>query len=293
MTNLITLLLVTLSSQAPVDGGSTRSVADAKSEFKRWVDFYTQQAVEYRISVGDRAQHPLELQRTPVLEYSNPVRTTDQHGTVYVWTREGRPEAIGSIWSTVESEEAAARDERHVSHEFQSLSDEPLQGRHPEWMGQKGLVPEWKTGQPGIEWKRLSSDAGVLKMSAARLREMKRLVAAFSARIIESNAETSSDLRLLSKPLIRYASPSAGVVDGGLFAFVQATDPELLLLIELRDSDNGPQWYHAAARFTNRPLKLLHDDQTVWSCGEGQAFAGDQPYFLYWGVVRHRIKLGR
>jgi hypothetical protein len=45
------------------------------------------------------------------------------------------------------------------------------------------------------------------------------------------------ELRLLPKPLYRYASRSQKVLDGALFAYVwtRGTDPEWLLLLEARD----------------------------------------------------------
>jgi hypothetical protein len=46
-------------------------------------------ATKYEIRVGDDDK-PLELQREPVLRWSNPDRG-EVHGNVFLWTREGRP----------------------------------------------------------------------------------------------------------------------------------------------------------------------------------------------------------
>jgi hypothetical protein len=45
-----------------------------------------------------------------------------------------------------------------------------------------------------------------------------------------------------------------------------ATDPELFLLIEARDTDAGPAWHYAAARFTTLALQLTHQEREVWQC---------------------------
>jgi hypothetical protein len=253
-----------------------------KGSFKRWGEFYTEQAAQYEFSL-DPAERRLKLEATPVLQYSNPVRPTDQHGAVYVWTLDGRPEVIGSIWSSEDAKDASLR---VVTHEFQSLSLEPIVSQHPPRSGRMGQIPDWKTSAAGIELQILPDAAAAAKSAPGRLSQMRRLAAEFSAQITGSEVEAASGLRLLTNPLMRYASKSAKVLDGGLFAFVQATDPELLLLIELRETEDGPRWHYAAARFTNRPLVLTRGERKLWECQRGEDYVGHNPYFLYLGVGR-------
>jgi hypothetical protein len=288
MTMCWALPLLVLMGQVGGESAAAQDAAQEKSSFKRWVEIYTQQAAEYEISIGSSADRRLELQTKPVLEYSNPVRPTDQHGTVYVWTSDGRPEAIGSMWSSLDR---ANSGQRELSHEFQSLSLEPIASRHPRRTGRKGVVPDWETRDAGVELHLLPEADASAKSATTRLAQMRRLAAEFSASITVSDVEAASDLRLLTQPLLRYSSKSAGVVDGGLFAFVLATDPELLLLIELRETKEGPRWHYAAARFTNRPLQLLHNKREVWSCTKAEPYVGTNPYFLYWGAGRHSSTL--
>ena len=42
------------------------------------------------------------------------------------------------------------------------------------------------------------------------------------------------------------------------------TDPELLLVIEARRTDQDTRWYYAPARFTNREVWLKYRDKEVW-----------------------------
>jgi hypothetical protein len=188
------------------------------------------------------------------------------------------------MWSSLDPKDAR---QRVISHEFQSLSLDPIVSKHAQRTGRQGPVPDWKTSDAGIEWQPLPGAAAAAKTAAARLTQMRRLAAEFSAKITVSDVEGAGGLRLLTQPLLRYSSQSAGVADGGLFAFVLATDPELLLLIELRETKQGPRWHYAAARFTNRPLQLVRGKREVWSCKKAEAFVGRNPYFLYWGVGRH------
>src|SRR4051812_13774125 len=70
-------------------------------------------AAEYEIKVGDdEKEKPLDLLREPVLKWSNPERG-EVHGNVFLWTRDGRPLVVGSLykWFTTYT---------HMSHEFQS-----------------------------------------------------------------------------------------------------------------------------------------------------------------------------
>jgi hypothetical protein len=281
-TMTIVQLMILLGQVFAAPGAAEADAPVEKGSFKRWLDYYTEQAAEYEFSVGP-AERRVELQATPVLQYSNPVRPTDQHGAVYVWTLDGRPEVVGSIWS---SEDAKDPGLRGVAHEFQSLSLDSIVSEHPPRTGRKGPVPDWKTSAAGIELQVLPDAPAAAKSAPGRLSQMRRLAAGFSAQITKSDVESAGGLRLLTNPLLRYSSDSAKVLDGGLFAFVQATDPELLLLIELRETKDGPRWQYAAARFTNRPLLLTRGDRKLWTCEKAEAYVGHNPYFLYWGVGR-------
>jgi hypothetical protein len=72
------------------------------------------------------------------------------------------------------------------------------------------------------------------------------------------------ELRLLPKPIYRYEAPQADAADGALFAFVQATDPEVLLLIDVRNRDGAPAWHYALARMSRVNLRAEHKDRVVW-----------------------------
>lgn len=264
------------SQQGPVDA--------ERAGLERWKEFYAAEAAEYELFIQDQPPRKLKLETPPLMTYTNPVRTGAQHGAIYVWTLDGRPEAIASFWSTDVAGNSALRD---VTHEFQSLSLGPLGSRHAARVGSKGPVPDWKLDRPGVELHLLAGAPTPAGSAPARLVQMRRLAQNFSAKITANNKETTSDLRLLPQPLMRYSSHSAEVIDGALFAFVQATDPELILMIESRKTADGPRWHYSAARFTNRPLQLKQGEREVWSCDATEGYDGSQPYFIYWSVSRH------
>lgn len=256
-----------------------------QGDFQHWLDFYTAEAAKYEFFVDGRDDAPLTLEPAPIFHYSNPVRSADQHGALFVWTRNGRPEVIGSIWSSVPAGADASL--RGVSHEFHSLSTSGITSHHAPRVARRGPVPDWQTTDPGIEWQPVDGAAPPAAMPALRLIQMKRLAAEFTARIETSDVERRDTLRLVTQPLFRYAGEAAGLNDGALFAFVQATDPELLLLIEARSTRDGPRWHYAAARFAHLPLSLSRRDQDVWSCEKGEPYVSGNPYFMYWRVTEY------
>jgi hypothetical protein len=91
----------------------------------------------------------------------------------------------------------------------------------------------------------------------------------FDARVADSRLDAASEvereLRALAQPIYRYASPDAGIVDAGMFAFAIGTDPEALLLLECRaDKQGGNAWYYALARMNRDGLEVTLDDETIW-----------------------------
>jgi hypothetical protein len=276
-----TLLILTVALIGAEDDATDKT-------FAPWLQFYRAAAAEYRMEVLDAGRpRALELRPEPILHYSNPQRSGDQHGAVYVWTDRGRPMVIGSIWSSIPADD---REHRHVTDEFQSLAAMPLRSEHAPRVGRKGPVPNWSSEQPGIAWTSFGAQPAPAATAPGRLLQMRQLAGEFEAEIADSQVETGNRLRLLPQPLYRYPADAAGVVDGALFAFVQATDPEVLLLVEApRDAADEP-WRFAVTRFTNRPLVVRRGEKEIWSCPKAEAYVGDQPYFLYWGVAKAGVE---
>jgi hypothetical protein len=72
--------------------------------------------------------------------------------------------------------------------------------------------------------------------------------------------------RLLTQPLDRYSDPEAGLLDGVLFAFVGATNPNGLLILEAWSEGAGIRtWRYALARQSNFEEAALIDGKPVWS----------------------------
>jgi hypothetical protein len=210
-------------------------------------------AAEYEFRIG-KDDKPLELVRESRLKWSNPA-ASDVQGNLFVWTRDGRPLVVGCFmrWFSTRSV---------MQHEFHSLAEEPLKAKfHGD--------PVWATNQAGLKFADIPGAPAPAAGEAQRLLQLRKLAKEFSATAKYRKAPDDTELRLLTQPLHRYAAPKQGVVNGGLFAFVRGTDPELFVLVEARGKDTATaRWQFAAARMTNMAeLRLRHQDRQVWEAG--------------------------
>lgn len=212
-------------------------------------------AEEYEFRLGkDKKDKPLELEREPKLKFSNPANS-DIQGCVFVWTREGRPLVVGSFHKWFSRQAATT----HWQHEFHSLAEGPLRATfHGD--------PVWTTEEAGVEFAAVPDAAAPAANKTQRSLQLRQLGKEFSATAHYENAPSDMELRLLPRPIHSYAAPKQGILEGGLFAFVRSTDPELFLLIEARGKDAATAgWKFAAVRMTNAAdLRLRHQKKQVW-----------------------------
>jgi hypothetical protein len=190
-----------------------------------------------------------KLLTEPVLRWSNPA-VGEIHGNVFLWTVNNRPAVVGSLykWFTPHT---------HTSHEFHSLAETPLLGRY------EG-ADVWRTREPGLRFLPLDDAPPPGAAAAQRLLQMRRLASQFSVTKIERDG-SQQELRLLSQPIYRYSASKDHIQEGGLFVFVQGTDPEVFLLLEARGPGDAAQWLFAAARMNGVGFQLRRRDQEIWS----------------------------
>jgi hypothetical protein len=237
-------LVLLLGADEPVD-----------SLAKQMLPIYVKEAAEYSMAVESAPKRELELKKEPVFEWSNPVRNGLQQGVVFLWLRDGRPAALGCVFSQPD----ARLPGRKVIHEFHALDPEKLVVSRP------NALNEWKP-QAGLERKELPDAGAPAATPGARLVQMRRLAQEFTGHELDRDG-TRWELRLLPAPLYRYPAAQAGVVDGALFTLVSnaGTDPEVLLLLEARQEGGKLRWEYALGRFSNRSLFVRRKDKDVWA----------------------------
>lgn len=238
-----------------------------KAVREKWQQIYQKIAASIEMRRGEAA---LALEKTPLLFYTNPVRMNQQHGSIFLWTQNGRPAVFGSIWSAVNRNDASIR---FVTHEFHSLVDTP------DISASKTGATVWSSGEAGIAWQPLADSPAPASTRPARLVQLRQLARRLSARI---TAEEAGDLRLLTNPLYRYPEQTAGALDGALFAFCLATDPELIVLIEADTSAKTPAYRASFARFGNLAMEVKDGEKPLWTCERGAPGKSEGKYYLRW-----------
>ena len=243
---MLILLLPALLGQPPnaVEGGTIDPAARLKRDRLR--EIYLDDAASYLIHRDPGHEQKVALRREPVYVWTNPVQTSGQDGHVFVWTYGGRPEVIGTVFST------PLVGPRRVIHELHSLSLATLDVDRPGATG-------WKPLAPGIGLKPLNGAPAPARSAPQRLAQLRALGREFAASATDSGGKVW-ELRLLPQPLYRYESTDPEVLDGALFAMVSSagTDPELILVIEARKTPGRAEatWQFGAARFSDMGLKL-------------------------------------
>ncbi len=235
--------LVYCQEPKPATDGSTGA-----EKGSRQLDEMKREAAEYRMTLDGNPPRPLALKPEPVLHWTNPLRKTND-GAVFLWVADGRPEVVASFYQ-YRREGVLAED-----HEFQSVAFSPLRATRE---GQEVWFPR----TPGITLTPFPDAPAPAASASARLRQMRLLAAQLRAFIDFKKDPT--ELRLLTKELYRYETQRSDLIDGALFAFVQTTDPEVLLLFEAKPADGKVTWHYGIARMSMVNLRVDHKGQTVW-----------------------------
>src|SRR5262245_5236790 len=223
---------------------------------KQMLPVYVREISEYTMAVESAPKKALALTKEPIFEWSNPVREGLQQGVVYLWLREdGRPAVLGCIFSEPEGRLKG----RKVIHEFHALDSEKLLVNRP------NALNEWKP-QAGLERKDLLDSPAPATTAGARLVQMRRLAQEFTGHEVDREGKRW-ELRLLPAPLYRYPAARSGVVDGALFTLVSnaGTDPEVLLLIEAKETDGKLRWQFACGRFSTPSLYPQPKGTEIWT----------------------------
>lgn len=199
-------------------------------------------------AIGEQPEGPV-LSRVahPILRFSDPVRRHPD-GALWLWTDQGAPAVILCTF-------IAENSESQWMYELTSLTDRALViGETPKW--------SWRPRGQQREWLQLPGEAP--SGAAARLQQFRTLAREFEAS--ETWRGETTPLRLLPTPLYRYGSEEDTVVDGVLFTLAHGTNPEILIQIEARRSDEGNlRWFAAFAPLSAAELQVKRGAETVWT----------------------------
>jgi hypothetical protein len=224
-------------------------------------------ASRYEVAAGKEGETKLGLTAEPLLRWSNPERGGID-GCLYFFTDNDRPQAALTIYPT--------NDGKAWNHEFQSLAERELVAK------KKGTVV-WAPDQPGLEFKPLPKAPAPADSAGGRLVQLRALADRFSATVTFRGDK--STLRRLAAPVYRYGEQKRDPLDGAVFVFAQATDPEILLLLEARVSGGTAQWHYALARQTMWIVEVDLDGRQVWAVEKWDR-ATAKPQQTYFDIAR-------
>ncbi|HLJ10631.1 MAG TPA: hypothetical protein VKU82_05550 [Planctomycetaceae bacterium] len=259
---LILLAAVLLCSRAT--GDEKGQEADEAGRAVR-LENMKRAAKEYAVYAGADRNRPLAFVEKPVLRWTNP-EDAAKDGTIFLWTLRGRPQAVLGLFTY---------DDDHFSHEWQSLAEEPLRA-------ERGRELIWNPRDEGLRFRILEDAPEPSPSAASRLRQMKSLAGKFSSTFAGFKKDRAPvELRLLPQPLYRYEiADDSDLADGALFAFVQGTDPQTLLLLEAKKNGEGSRWQYAFARMSSGEVLGRYEGREVFSAATYDFNADPQQPFL-------------
>ena len=245
-------LLLTLLAAAPADAVA-KAPSAAPTRQERLSQENLADARQWDMYLDASRKERAELLERPVYLWTNPTKNGGQYGSVFVWTYEGRPMVVGSIFA----HPVAGR--RQLVHEFHSLAPTKLSAACQDG----GEVWEPKSA---ITLAPLADAPPPDSTPGKRLIQIRSLGRQFGGHTVDWRKQRW-ELRLLPQPLYRYDQPNGDAIDGALLALVTdaGTDPEVLLLLEARKEG----WHYAVVRFSDSSLYVSRGDKEIWSAVRG------------------------
>lgn len=241
------LLAATLGVGIVVRPASAQS-DDEKSRAVETLENGKQEAARYTVNSDPKRDKPFDLKQDSLLKWQNTVNKS-VHGNIFIWTNKGRPELVASFMRFYSPRVS-------FGAEFQSLALTPL-------TVEKDDKIVWTPKEPGIVLKPFDESIEPSESKPQRLRQMRQFAQMFTADL-EDYDRDNYRLRLMPQPLYRYESTDPDVLDGALFSYTYTTDPDLLVVVEARKSDDRFRWMFGLARMNVGEVKVKYRDREVF-----------------------------
>jgi hypothetical protein len=234
------------------------------------LDYMKSVAASYRFALDGERPGPLQLRADPAFRMGKQSADDVMDGAIFFWLGgEGRPEAVAQIFQVKNQGDTGG----HWVQEFISLSPDTFtSNRH-------GKL-SWAPRRPGVEFRPVPGAPRPAETAAQRSRQMRALAQDFH---VSDNFKNKgwSELRLLPTPVARYGKAGTQLVDGGLFAFALATDPEAFLFLEARELLGVLEWQYAFAPMGCFELKGMNKSKLVWQVPyKKDAYDPSKTYFV-------------
>jgi hypothetical protein len=220
----------------------------------RLQSLFLEDAKQWEMWIGVDHKRKAELVIDPVFRWQNLGRERGQTGAMFIWMSEGRPVVIGGVFSN-----PAGVNKRDMMHEFHAIGPDRL---FPEYRGSKAV---WNPSA-GVPLVKLPDSPHVEDTPAKRMLQLRSIGRDFAATTVDDHKQ-SWQLRLLPKPLYRYTKPQGDIIDGAVMAFLSdvGTDPEIILVLEARQTGDTKAWYYRTVRLSISDLYVDYKGERVWT----------------------------
>ena len=248
-----------------------------------WREYCEAEASKYKLLPPDK-ETKWERVQEPVFSHRNPL-SREEYGLVYLWKQhDGRPVAAVTVIACRRRNATLWYD----VHELHSLYDMPLRA---EYAGKL----TWEPRDGGLRWQVIPNATEPAKNHRLLQSQAKSIARKFTAQMTLRGEQWN--LRRLDSPIYKYDLPRGAdeggqPVSGAIFAYCRATDPEALLVLEVRKDAMGDwSWHFAPAAFSFSPTEFRHEDAVVWKESLGRRVYSRQQY--HHGIYRNRrIRIG-
>jgi hypothetical protein len=262
---LVLLMSPVFAEDQPTSGGKKPAAQvdgdgkDAKPEDaplrKARVKFLTEAVKHFEVQVGEDAVES-KLNPEPVLVWNNPVSGT-KIGILALFTRNGRPDVMAQFSFT---------SPQNVVNEFHNYCGDKL-------VMTRGTRPIWSPAETSTKWTTLNTPEKPAATPQLRLVQLRRLAAKFT---VEDDfgwdKKERHQLRMLTTPVYRFGKPDEEVIDGAVFVYALATDPEAVLMLECAKGESGLHWQYAFGPMSIYALTAKLDGSVVWEIPERKQF---------------------
>jgi hypothetical protein len=241
-----TMGMVSSGADDPTDAEKAQEKRRAQ-QFKESIDWY-------QVFSPREPKEPMKPET--ILRWSNPTRLQKGETALIMWADAGRPEALASVYPW----------KGRLVYECVSLARDPGLNAKEE---DRSI---WSPSALGVTYREVPDAPIPSKTATARLAQMRAIAEPFKVTMIsmKNGVEDREEMRLLPKPIYRYDLTKAklihpDLIDGAMFAYVQGTDPEAVVLIEAVQKGDHTIYQYAFARATGWTVEIRLGPQLLWT----------------------------
>lgn len=251
---ILLILAATLGLAAAAVGQDSNDAA-VRREAKQRLELMQAVIGEFVAESDQISSEPrLKFASKPLLRYSDPTRGLEDttlllDASVWRLGESGRPTAL----VTLEIYRSPNKPDT-LSYEFLSLTPDMFSLTRREMTS-----VTWEATGTDLKLTPVPEAPAPAGNETARLRQMRELARRF--KVVETLRDGKIECRLMTQPIDRYADKEQGIVDGALFVFANATNPEGGIVLE----SDGKKWSYGTFRLSAAATSFAIDGKEVAS----------------------------